>query len=139
MEARERTIDYFLPDGGGEAPYGKWFQGITDTLTRARILRAIAKMRSGNFSDSEPIGDGASENKLDFGAGYRIYYGIDGGAIILLYGGTKSNQSADILTARGFWAIHQNRKKLAKEKAEQEQKNAQKSKLQARPSRRPKK
>lgn len=73
-------------------------------------------MRGGNFSDSWPIGDGASENRIDFGPGYRIYYGIQGENLILLCGGDKSTQSADIKLALAYWDDYKKRSRPVKKK-----------------------
>ena len=72
---------------------------------RVRILaRAIARMEQGNFSNVKSVGDGVLEYKIDFGPGYRIYFGRDGDTIvILLTGGTKKRQQRDIDTAKDYW------------------------------------
>jgi putative addiction module killer protein len=75
-------------------------------------------MRGGNFGDSRPIGEGASENRIHLGAGYRIYYGTDGDRIILLCGGGKSRQAADIPKAKTFWSDYKKRKKTNAQKRE---------------------
>ena len=84
-------------------------------------------MEGGNLGDSWPVGEGALENRIDYGPGYRIYYGIHGDKIILLHGGDKSTQQGDINTAVGRWLDFKERVK----------KSAAKHKLQSRPSRRP--
>jgi putative addiction module killer protein len=75
---------------------------LGDHKTRAAITARIARLQSGNFSNSRSIGGRGVENRIDFGPGYRIYYGIDGGKIILLCGGDKSTQDADIETAQKY-------------------------------------
>lgn len=124
MEAREREALYYVPATGAPAPFRVWRDGIKDKPTKAAITARIARMRGGNFSDSWPIGEGASESRIDFGPGYRIYYGIDGHQIILLYGGDKSSQVSDIVTAKANWQDYRKRK------------NEQKRKLQKRSSKR---
>jgi putative addiction module killer protein len=70
--------------------------------------------RIARFRGSEPIDGGASENKIDHGPGYRLYYGVDGrDVVILLLGGDKSTQNADIKTVRGYWEEHKRRKEPA--------------------------
>lgn len=103
MEVRERTVKYYLPRSAGPAPFGVWRDGFTDTPTRAAIAARIARLRAGNFGDSRPIGGGASESAIHFGPGLRIYYGIYGDDVILLLGGDKSTQSADIPAAKQMW------------------------------------
>lgn len=128
MEAREREILYYVPKTGPPAPFRVWRDGITDMPSKLAVTARIARMRGGNFSDSRPIGDGASENRIDFGPGFRVYYGIDDDKIILLCGGDKSSQDADINAARIFWEDYKERKK-----------NEKRRKLQSRSSRRTKK
>lgn len=84
MEVRKRSVEYYLQASGPPSAFGVWRDGIGDKTAKAAILARIARMRGGNFSDSRPIGRGASENRIDLGPGYRIYYGIDGDKIILL-------------------------------------------------------
>lgn len=116
MEAREREALYYVPRTGPPSPFRVWRDGITDKSTKLAIAARIGRMRGGNFSDSWPIGEGASENRIDFGPGYRIYYGIDGNQIILLYGGDKSSQSSDIETAKSNWRDYRERKREQKRK-----------------------
>jgi putative addiction module killer protein len=127
VEARERAVHYYVQPSGA-CPFAEWRDAITDKLTKAVVEARIARLRGGNFGDSRPIGAGASESRIDFGPGYRIYYGVDGDDLILLAGGTKSSQSADIDKAKSFWMDYKERKR-----------NAQKARLQSGPSRRSKK
>jgi putative addiction module killer protein len=79
VEARERQIHYYLPlPQGSLAPFGQWRDSLPDKKARAAVVARVARLRSGNFSDSKPIGEGASENRIDYGPGYRLYYGVDG-------------------------------------------------------------
>ena len=79
---------------------------------RVIVDARIARLRGGNFGDSRPIGGGASENRIHFGPGYRIYYGVDGPSlIILLCGGDKSTQADDIACARRCWIDYKERKR----------------------------
>jgi putative addiction module killer protein len=129
VEASEREILYYVPKTGPPAPFRVWRDGITDKPSKLAITARIARMRGGNFSDSKPVGSGASENRIDFGPGFRIYYGVDGEKIILLCGGDKSTQErTDIETAIDFWTDYKERKK-----------NEERRKLQSRSSRRTKK
>lgn len=113
MEARERRVLYYVRTDG-ETPFRIWRQALTDRRTKSAIDARIARLRGGNFGDSRPIGDGASENRIDFGPGLRIYYGVDGDDIVLLCGGDKSSQAADIGRARAFWKDYRTRKNEAK-------------------------
>jgi putative addiction module killer protein len=71
-----------------------------------RIFERLDRAEEGNFGDHEPAGEGVIELKIDFGPGYRVYLGIDGEEIILLWGGTKKTQDADMRKARKFWGYH---------------------------------
>ncbi|WP_158810242.1 type II toxin-antitoxin system RelE/ParE family toxin [Beijerinckia sp. L45] len=76
--------------------YDAWFSGLSDAKTRARIEVRIVRLEGGNPGDVKPIGKGASELRFTFGPAYRVYYIQEGSEITLLFGGNKSNQSADI-------------------------------------------
>jgi putative addiction module killer protein len=66
----------------------------------------------GNFSSVKPEGQGVSVLRLDFGPGYRVYFGQDGEQlVILLAGGTKRRQQEDIQLARGLWSEYKKRKR----------------------------
>lgn len=110
MDAEKKTVAYYQTTQG-EQPYKKWRDAFTDKEAKAAIDARIARLRSGNFGKSKPIGEGASESKIDLGPGYRIYYGVDGPNIILLLGGDKSTQVADIKVAKALWADYRARKK----------------------------
>ena len=70
-------------------------------MASARIARVIARMEQGNFSNAKGVGEGVLEYKIDFGPGYRVYFGRDSDTIvILLTGGTKKRQQRDIDAAR---------------------------------------
>jgi len=81
--------------------YKKWFDSIKDRKTRSVIDVRIRRVSIGNFGDVEPVGNGISELKIDYGPGFRIYFLKQGNVIIfLLCGGNKSSQAKDILKAR---------------------------------------
>ena len=91
--------------------YADWYSGL-DAGAAARIDRYVRRMEFGNFGDSKPVGKGVRELRIDFGPGYRVYYGIDEGRIVLLLGGgTKRGQSRDIRTAIDRWTTYQKRKR----------------------------
>ena len=80
-----------------------WLDGIVDPKTNARITQDINKMRRGLFGDWKEV-DGIYEKRLDFGPGYRVYYArFERIVIVLLGGGDKSSQSADMRAARKLW------------------------------------
>jgi putative addiction module killer protein len=105
MELRE------FEDEGGRTPFGTWFRAL-DTLAAARVQRALARLEAGNTSNVKSVGAGVLELKIDFGPGYRVYFGKDGVEIvILLGGGTKKRQDRDIQTAHVRWQNYKDRKK----------------------------
>lgn len=97
-------------DASGRSVYGAWFDSL-DSHAAAKMAVAVTRLSLGNFSNVEGIGSGVFEYKLDFGPGYRIYFGKDGQRIvILLGGGTKKRQSRDIAAAREHWRDYKRRK-----------------------------
>lgn len=94
----------------GKSPFAKWFEMLNATAA-AKVVTTIKRMEQGNFTTSESVGSGVWEAKIDFGPGYRIYYGKDGEKIIiLLAGGTKKRQQQDIEKAKVLWHEFKKRK-----------------------------
>ena len=90
----------------GESFFGKWFDGL-DPVMAARVDRCIRRMEAGNFGATKALKHGVFELRLNFGPGYRVYYGIDGKRlVILLGGGDKRRQSADIALAVKHWQLY---------------------------------
>jgi putative addiction module killer protein len=88
----------------GREPFTEWLRGLRDGATRGRIRQRIARIRLGNFGDARSVGEGVHELRIHFGPGYRVYFGRDGDAIvILLCGGDKGSQDRDIRRAREYW------------------------------------
>lgn len=80
--------------------YAAWIDDLADLKGRARILVRIERLAAGNPGDVKPVGEGVSELRVDFGPGYRVYFTKHGReVVILLAGGDKSTQAADIKTA----------------------------------------
>ena len=80
--------------------YAKWLDGLRDIHARARVQARVERLATGNPGDVKPVGDGVSELRIDYGPGYRVYYTMRGRTlIILLAGGNKRTQAADIKTA----------------------------------------
>jgi putative addiction module killer protein len=99
-------------DATGRNAFARWFARL-DPAAAARVKRAIARMSMGNLGDARSVGS-VSECRIDFGPGYRIYFGKDGGTlIILLGGGTKKRQSRDIESAKALWQEYRQRKRRA--------------------------
>ena len=94
--------------------FTKWFKRLKDAIAKAHINRRIDRLEHGNPGYVEPIGEGCSEMKIDYGPGYRVYYKDTGREIvIILCGGDKSTQQSDISKA----------KRLAKEEEEKKDEN----------------
>ncbi len=94
----------------GISPFAKW-RATLDAGARARIDIALDRLERGNDSIAKGVGSGVSELRLDFGPGYRIYFGRDGSTlIVLLGGGTKNRQQADIERAQALWTEYKHRK-----------------------------
>jgi putative addiction module killer protein len=108
-ETHARTVLTYKTVAGKE-PFEDWLDGL-DKGVRARVRTRIARLRTGNFGDIKPVGEGVSELRLSFGAGYRVYLAQDGDAlVVLLCGGDKSAQAADIQAAKRHWRDYRRRK-----------------------------
>lgn len=94
-------VEYTLADG--RSPFGAWFNAL-DTVAAAKIVIATGRLALGNVSNVKSVGGGVLEQKIDFGPGYRIYFGRDGDKLIVLVGGgTKKRQNRDIAEAVERW------------------------------------
>lgn len=98
-------------DRDGQSPFALWFEAL-DALAAAKVTVAVTRMAEGNMSNVKGVGAGILEYRIDFGPGYRIYFGRDGERIvILLAGGTKKRQQRDIAAAQAYWNDFKTRKK----------------------------
>jgi putative addiction module killer protein len=105
----EYTVREFLRERS--APFADWFTDLASTAA-SKVTTALYRLEQGNFSNVQSIGGGVFEYKIDFGPGYRIYFGQDGNTlVILLCGGTKKTQQKDIDRAKDFWQEYKARKK----------------------------
>ena len=81
--------------------FAKWYRGLRDQRAKARIDVRIRRLELDNPGDVKPVGEGVSEMRIDAGPGYRVYFTRQGERIIiLLCGGTKQRQDADVATAK---------------------------------------
>lgn len=81
--------------------FAKWHQSLRDLRAKVAIARRIDRVKSGNLGDVKSVGEGISELRVTVGAGYRVYFTMRNGLIVvLLAGGDKSTQQADIKRAR---------------------------------------
>lgn len=103
-----RLLEYVTEDG--KNVFRTWIRKLKDNTARARIRVRLNRIRLGNFGDCRPVGEGVSEIRIDYGPGYRVYFGrSDFAVVILLCGGTKKKQSEDIKLAQKYWADYQRR------------------------------
>ena len=80
--------------------FSDWLKGLKDGLTRQRLIKRLRKVQLGNLGDVAPVGEGVVEMREHFGPGWRMYYVLRGNVVIvMLGGGDKSTQSADIAKA----------------------------------------
>lgn len=95
--------DYETEDG--RVPLKEWLSSLTDRRARARIVARLDRMSTGNFGDCKPLNAGVWELRIDHGPGYRVYYSKTGNTVVLLLiGGDKRRQQADIETALAYLA-----------------------------------
>lgn len=95
----------------GTSPYAKWFNRL-NAAAAAKVTIAVTRMAQGNLGNAKSVGSGVQEYRIEFGPGYRIYFGRDGDRlVILLGGGTKKRQQHDIRNAQAYWADYRRRKR----------------------------
>ena len=101
-------------DQNGRSPFADWFNGL-DAQAAAKVSTAQAKLGLGNWSNVKGVGGGVYERVIDFGPGYRMYFGKDGDkVVVLLAGGTKKRQDSDVTNAKERWQDYKRRKKSEK-------------------------
>ena len=111
METDPYRIAYYT-DELGKKPFREWLLALRDQMAVVRIRARLTRVRAGNFGTVRNVGEGVVELKIDHGPGYRVYYTIDAGTIVLLLcGGDKRTQQRDIKTAQRFWKNHQELRK----------------------------
>ena len=96
----------------GKDPFGEWLADLDDARAAAKIVVRIDRLAAGNPGDCKPLRDGVWELRIDWGPGYRVYYAMAGRVrVLLLCGGDKRKQSADIKRAVEYWKDYQRRTK----------------------------
>ena len=99
---------YLTPDG--KDLIADWLRKLRDMQGKAAIIRRLNRLEQGNFGDFKPLREGVHELRIDVGPGYRVYYAQSGKTVMLLLsGGTKRAQDADIDRACACWRNWQNR------------------------------
>ncbi|MBI3799014.1 MAG: type II toxin-antitoxin system RelE/ParE family toxin [Deltaproteobacteria bacterium] len=103
-------IRHYLTAAGRD-PYQEWCDRLSDLTGRVAILRRVDRVATGNFGEHRFCQEGVWELKIDVGPGYRVYYAHAGKTIVLLLcGGAKRTQTADITTAVRYWRDYQRRR-----------------------------
>ena len=103
-----RILEYLDPEG--RSPYAAWFEGL-NAPAAVKVAAALYQLAAGNRSHLKAVGLGVFERKIDFGPGYRVYFGRDGESIVILLGGsTKQRQRQAIEAAKERWADYRRRK-----------------------------
>lgn len=103
-----QVLEYL--DVRGRSPYAAWFDGLNANAA-AKIAVASYRFEEGNFSNVKGVGRGVFERTIDFGPGYRIYFGKDGESVMILLGGSgKKRQREAIAAAQQRWADYKRRK-----------------------------
>ncbi len=106
-------LRYYLASNGG-SPFEEWFTGL-DAPAAAKVAVALARLEQGNLSNAKGVGEGVLEYRIDWGPGYRVYFGRDGDVlVILLTGGTKQRQQRDLETAKSNWMDYKRRRSRPK-------------------------
>lgn len=103
-----QVLHYQTADG--RIPYQEWLDTVADPAGYSAIQMREDRLERGLFGDHKPVGDGVWELRINTGPGYRVYYARAGKLVmILLCGGSKRTQSADIKTAKAYWKDYEQR------------------------------
>lgn len=106
MESLPRQVDVYV-DPSGIAPFEQWLARLRDLKAKAAIDTRMARLRRGLLGDFKSVGEGVRELRIDSGPGYRVYLADDGESILLLCGGSKKTQRADVAAAKKYWKAYQ--------------------------------
>ncbi|MEK0180527.1 MAG: type II toxin-antitoxin system RelE/ParE family toxin [Oscillatoriales cyanobacterium] len=103
MEVQPREIQrYTTPDG--KVPFSEWLDSLRDLKAKFKIDGRLDRVQEGNLGDYRSVGEGVYELRINYGPGYRVYFGQVGTTIVLLLiGGDKSTQEQDINKAKEYW------------------------------------
>ena len=105
-------LEVLLYREGRSTPFSEWLASLKDGRMVGIVRARLNRIRLGNFGDCKSVGGGVGELRIDFGPGYRVYYGRDGAlVVVLLCGGTKGTQARDVLRAKGYWRKYLDAKK----------------------------
>ena len=102
-----KVVEYM---SAGRSPFAEWFERL-DAVTAARVDRYIRRLEAGNLGAVKSVREGVFEVRMDFGPGYRVYFGWEGRTIVVLLGGSdKRRQAADIAAAIQRWKLYKQEK-----------------------------
>lgn len=105
MQPQKREVLHCV--AGGRNFFREWLLGLNDTAGLDAINKRLDRVEDGNFGDRRFVGAGVWELRIHYGPGYRVYYGEDGPAVVLLLcGGDKRTQWRDIRRAQDLWDAH---------------------------------
>jgi putative addiction module killer protein len=103
VEVTPRELEIYKT-ADGRAPFSEWMDLETEPAL-GKVMARLKRVQLGNLGDHRGVGEGVYELRIDFGSGYRVYFGEDGKRlIVLLIGGTKKTQTRDIETAKRYWS-----------------------------------
>jgi putative addiction module killer protein len=103
-----KVLEYL--DARGRSPYAAWFDNLSANAA-AKVAATLYRLEAGNYSNVKGVGEGVFERRIDFGPGYRIYFGKDGETVLILLGGSsKQRQREAIAKARALWTDYKRRK-----------------------------
>jgi putative addiction module killer protein len=103
VDVKPRTLINYVTDKRDE-PFQRWISGLKNLRAHATIRSRIKRVAAGNFGECRPVGNGVQELVINFGPGYRVYFGEDADLVVILCGGDKSTQRADLMRANRFWS-----------------------------------
>lgn len=104
----ERTLIIFESKTGNNL-FLKWLESDLDIKTRSIVRARLNRIILGNLGDTKSLGQGIFELRIHYGAGHRVYFGINStSTIVLLLGGSKSSQRTDIVKAKLLWREYKN-------------------------------
>ena len=103
MEAIPKEIQIYVREDG-RSPFSEWLRNLQDVRARAKVRTRLDRLELGNFGDCRSVGEGVQELRIDYGPGYRVYFGQVGSTLVLLLcGGDKTTQTQDVETAKSYW------------------------------------
>ena len=109
MEATPKKVRIYITKDG-KRPFREWLDSLKDIKAVTKIERRLERLEKGNEGDVRSVVNGVSELRIDYGPGYRVYFGQLGAKIVLLLcGGDKSTQAQDIKKAQGYWSDYRRR------------------------------